>query len=636
VERRRGIQRGLRGWHIPVAVYLVLCFAGITTSSLGLLSVGGTGHAGYQIGTSEPIRTDDYLKSTPIEIGWIITGGANITNPLASDVGFSALHPTGIASDIVFFNASAETLGKWLPPTWFFSAYWWLPTLLLWLGLPAWFRRVAGERRWGYMAAALITFSPANAWWSFEPMEPLGFAFAGSVLALCAIESYAKGRKAKAIGAGLLSAVLIARLPFYYQPWVIVLAAPILLATLVQLLASEASRRVKMTVACLVAAVAVVLAGLVALENLDAIRALADTVYPGQRTSPAGAIAPGFLFGATALGFLAHLPTLGTNPSEASSSFTFLILIVGLLHFVRPLDRRSRSYGAFLVFSVLTALWLLWSSTSLGESTAHIPIVSLVPPTRAAQAVGFLATVTFCIFMADWSAHGERRRAAVFSAVVAGGITLYAGSLLRNSSLPSMKSWMLVVSTVAVGYVIYRIVAEPKSPLSWAFVIAAAFLNVCLSNPLTFGLGDLHSSSTARSMLAQGAKARALGRLWVSDSGDFDALMAATGTPSLSGSILNGPNASGWHALDPTGRYRSVWDRGGGTYVQFQWTDTAGIGWDNPSPDQIVISINPCVLAHREPRLTDVVSAQQLSEPCLKQIGTETWMGQAERVYRVA
>ncbi len=617
-------------------VYIVLCLAGATTSSLGILTVSGSGHSGHQIGASEPIRTDDYLKASPIEIGWIVTGGASISNPLASEVGFSALHPTGAASDLVFFNASIERLGKWLPPEWFFSAYWWLPTLLLFLGLPPWFRRVTGSSRWGYMAAALISFSPANAWWSLQPAESLGFAFSGSALALCAAETCAKGRWAKGIGLSLLSAILIARLPFYYQPWVIVLATPVLVATLVQLLRGETTARVKTTVCLLVGGVALLLAGLVALENLDAIKALGQAVYPGQRTSAASAVAPTLVFGATALGFLADFQGIvGTNQSEASSSFTFLIVIVGLLSLVKPLSRHSKSYGAFCVFSGFTVLWLLWSITDLGNKTIHIPIVSEVPSARAAQTVGFLAIVAFCIFMADWSGQRETKRAAAFSAVVAGGITLYAGSLLRESNLPTLSSWMLIVSTVVAAYVVYRIVTAPKSPWAWACLIGAAALSVCLSNPLTFGLGDLHSSPAAKSMLAQGAAARASGRLWASDSGDFDALMAATGTPSLSGSILNGPDASGWRALDPTGSYKEVWDRGGGTYVGFQWTNSPTIGWQNPSPDQIVVSISPCVLAKREPRLSDVVSAQQLSAPCLKQVGTEIWMGQAEHVYKV-
>jgi hypothetical protein len=249
--------------------------------------------------------------------------------------------------------------------------------------------------------------------------------------------------------------------------------------------------------------------------------------------------------------------------------------------------------------------------------------------------VGFLAILLFCLMMVGWSAQEDRKRAARLSAAAAAGVTLYAGSLLRDSYLPTMASWMLIVSTLATGYAIYRLVAEPRSRWSWTCAIAAAFLGVCLSNPLTFGLGDLHSSSAARAMLAQGARARAAGTLWASDSGNFDALMAATATPSLSGPILNGPNASGWRALDPKGGYREVWDRGGGTYVHFQWTDSATIGWQNPSPDSILVIVNPCVLAKREPRLRDVVSAQPLREPCLKQLSSVMWMGQAEHVYRV-
>lgn len=61
---------------VPVLVYLVMVLTGMTTSSLGLLLEDPTQPPDDQIGKSLPIRSDEWLTATPIELATLANGSA--------------------------------------------------------------------------------------------------------------------------------------------------------------------------------------------------------------------------------------------------------------------------------------------------------------------------------------------------------------------------------------------------------------------------------------------------------------------------------------------------------------------------------------------------------------------------------
>jgi len=123
-------------------------------------------------------------------------------------------------------------------------------------------------------------------------------------------------------------------------------------------------------------------------------------------------------------------------------------------------------------------------------------------------------------------------------------------------------------------------------------------------NPVLIGLADLRGSAVARDMLESGADAREHGAVWATDDVYVDALLTATGVPSLSSRQLAGPERDAWAQLDP-------------------------------APDVIQISGSPCVLADRMPDLTTIVASHELDLECLTEVDTFTWNGEAKRVYEV-
>jgi hypothetical protein len=236
--------------------------------------------------------------------------------------------------------------------------------------------------------------------------------------------------------------------------------------------------------------------------------------------------------------------------------------------------------------------------------------------------------------MAQWRPDTVARRTAPVAAALAACVSLYAGSSLRATGMPLLTVWMIWLSSAVLAVVVYALVRWPERLLPLVGAGAAAVALTVTVNPLEIGLADLRGSTTSHVMLAAGKAARAQNTLWASDTPQFDALMFATATPALSSRQQLGPNRAEWLKLDPGASHEDMWNRGG-TYVRFQWTDQPGIVWENPTPDQVVMTTSPCTIAAAEPALQHVVSTHRLSSECLTFDRRVQWSGRRQFVYEV-
>lgn len=69
---------------LPLLAYAVIVLGSLSTSSLGLLSVEGTGEGADQWGTSLPIRSDEWLTQAPIDLS-VLAHGTSTAPSLSQD-----------------------------------------------------------------------------------------------------------------------------------------------------------------------------------------------------------------------------------------------------------------------------------------------------------------------------------------------------------------------------------------------------------------------------------------------------------------------------------------------------------------------------------------------------------------------
>lgn len=622
---------------VPVVVYIVLVLLGVTTSNIGISSLREDPSAplGLQLGGSQGIRSDEWGTESPIWLGQLARSGAQDPTPLSVSNDFFAQLPADPASSIVFFDGSMLALGNVLPQQMLFAAKWWLPTLLLFLGLPIWFRQVGARLRWGYLASFLILVAPGTAWWSGRPVNTLGFVAAGCALAIYGASTLGRRQWGRGIIAVVVAGVLLARLPTYYQPLAIVVGIPVIVATAAILFTRAAPWRERLWTIGAVGLSGLVWTGMIFWENRAAVLAGLETVYPGDRQSTGGATNPGMVFGATNLG---RLESLGReaplNQSEAATGFAVLLVIVVLL-FATQRWRGSRTLAITLIpLTVIGLFWLSWGTMSWGALGAHIPLVNRVPDTRAMLGVGYIAVIAFCLFMSQWRP-ARRRAVGIVAAAAAAFLSGYGGSSLQSTTMPGLSTWYIWACALGTGAVIYALVvfADRRWPLVLA-AVAALSLTIT-AQPILFGLGDLRASTTAQKFLTWGASSMEDGTVWASPSQDVDSLMMATGTPTLSARQQIGPDAEEWIKLDPDGSHEDMWNRGG-LHIMFQWTDDADVTFAQPVADTIIVQASPCTVAQRITSFAHAVSAVPLTASCLTQRDTFTWGGIEYFVYDVS
>jgi hypothetical protein len=621
------------GWTVlVVAAYALLVLAGVTQSSIGITGLRADPAApqGRMVGGAVAIRSDEYLTSTPLLLGVAATGSAEDGNPLTAPQGFLTQLSAGPVSSLVLADGAVVRLGTVLPDAMLIAARWWLPFLLLALGAPALLGRLAGSRVAGILVAVVAVLSPASAWWSYSPLGVLGFTIAGCAAMMCAADAVHERRWWRAVGWGAVAAVLLARTPLHYQPWAIVVGLTILATVVVALVADPARRRGGVLAVLGVGSAALLLAGAVVLENLESIRATLGTVYPGGRWSSGSPQAVEQIFGATSLIGLKDLEVVGSNPSEISSSFA-VAAVWAVLLLVAGVQFRDRVHrAATMTLLGFTGFWFVWSLVVFGD--VRIPLLSMVPANRAADVLGYLALLLLGLVLP--AVVRASVRGAVASATVVGVLAAYAGSMMRAEHVPGIAVGTVWVTSAVLAGVVLLISLRPRHWAGYAAAVVGAALLVWNVNPVLVGLADLRSGPTATRMLAEGAQARADGSVWASDDVFVDALLTATGVPSLSGRQLSGPDEREWSLLDPTGASRDVWNRGG-SHIRFDWVPGSDVTFANPAPDVIQISVSPCELDERIPAVSTVVASRPLTDTCLQGAGTVTWGGQTRYLYRL-
>ena len=637
-ERLRALLAGR--WHIvlPVIAYLILVLLGATTSSIGISGLRQEPDAplGTQIGNATDIRSDEYLTESPLWLGQLAVGASDVPHVTGVSADFFAQLPSGAISSIVFFDGALLTLGPWLPDAMLFAAKWWLPSLLLVIGLPVWFRQVTGRMRWGYLATILIVASPSTVWWSGRPVNTLGFIAAGCALGIWAILKLESGRRA--LGAiGIVGAgILLARYPSYYQPLAIMIGLPVVLATGGYLLSRPVAWRQRVSGIGLLALSGLLWTGALMFENREAISAGLGTVYPGDRASSSESLSVGRVFGATNLGWLESVGRsvqAGANNSELAQSFTVLLVVAAVMLAARRWTGGKQLAWTTAPVIAVGVFWLIWGTVYLGPLGAALPLINRVPGFRASLGAGFIAIIVFCLVLSQWQETRDRRSAVVGGALAA-FLSAWAGSSLQLQYLPALTGTMIWVAAAVTGGVVFALLRWPTRWQPLAATAVVGFLISFSANPLIIGLGDLRASETAQLFLLKGEQARTEGTLWASDSLFVDSLFIATGTPSLTSRQQVGPDREVWAVIDPQGEYEEMWNRGG-TFVSIAWSTDSELTFSQPSADVVKITGSPCALAERVPELTSVTSLSPLVGECLTPAGEFRWSGETHHIYNV-
>ena len=627
---------GLKIWIVTwTGIFLLLGVLGITTSSLSLIAaneVGSTSLASPVSGEPRSIRSDEYLRSTPWDLGLLKSGNADFVTPFAYQ-NTSLIFPDP-DSWIDYVNAFDTIWPRLIPGIEIsqeFAFSWWTPIWIALIFLPLLLVRVGASFVVSVCVTTLIIASPVNAWWSLWISPIIGFSAMAAYLFLLTLSDLNRNYLLKSLYF-LGSAFGLFKLLTCYQPWVIVIAPMILLTTCAHAIEKCGWKRASKSLLPIVA-LFVFMSSLFMSKNWNALTTLTSTLYPGERRSSGTFVSTALTWGAPHLQILNINPKiLSSNSSELSSSFSILSIVsLALLA-----THKTRLIGNYLLQTSITVvlLWSAWVSIRFPESLSNLPVFSLVTPSRAAAVLGIISALLFAFSttsITDTKARDVSKTIKwvfVGAGILAGTLTFLAG-LALHESIPRLGIVRICLATSLITVLTSLICISKTRTYGLIGLSIFSVLMVSQVNPLQRSSDGLAFGQVPSHLQAMNNK----GSYWASNSGAVDALFMANGLNSLSGQQLIGPETVAWLQLDPEHNSEAIWNRGA-SYVSFAWSSSPLLSITSPNPDVIQIEIDPCELNREYPNLEYVVSSSKLENECLVKVYEFEQIGRLMSVYQ--
>ena len=626
----------LKIWVVSwTGIFLLLGALGITTSSLSLIAaneVGSVSSASVISGEPRSIRSDEFFRSTPWDIGLLKSGNANFVTPFAHQ-NTSLIYPDP-DSWIDYVNAFDTIWPRLIPGVSIsqeFAFTWWTPIWIALIFLPLLLVRMGASFVVSVCVTTLIIASPVNAWWSLWISPIVGFSAMATYLFLLMLSDENKRYPLKSLYI-LGSAYGLFKLLTCYQPWVIVIAPMILLTTCAFAIERHGWKRVSKSLFPIVAIFAIISA-LFLSKNWDALITLTSTLYPGERRSSGVFVSNALTWGAPHLQILNLSPeVIGTNPSELSSSFS--IMLFASLAILANL-RNGLQFNRFQMISgIVVALWLVWITVNLPNIFSTIPVLSLVRPDRAAAVFGIVSAMFFAFSTISKDVDSEKtslskhQTSAIAAGILAGSLTILGGLALQES-IPRLGMIRISLATVIVAFLTYLICLSKTRAYGLIGLSLFSLLMVSQINPLQRSANGLAFGQVPSNLVAMDKE----GSHWASDSGAVDAIFMANNMNSLSGQQLIGPEISAWLQIDPERNSEAAWNRGA-SYISFVWGTSHMPSITTPNGDVIQIEIDPCELRRKYPTLEHIVSSSKLTSECLVQVYEFEQIGRLMSVYQ--
>ncbi len=622
-------------------IWIISCFvlfigaglAGITGSSFSLIqsqSSSDSLNSDPSFGEAREVRSDEYLKSTPWKLGVLKSGNTSFQTPLAnSDNALFFPDPDNWINTLSAIDVLWPRLVPGLNISQEFAFAWWTPILLALIALPLFLREVGTNTLTSIAIAVTVISSPVNAWWSLWISPVIGFTSLACYMFIKGSRFLAVQNKL-AFPAFIVVAFSVFKLLTCYQPWVIVIASITFLPTFVYSINVSGFRNSFKSVGYS-ALLFLVLTGAFLFFNKSGIQAILSTSYPGQRRASGDHVPELITWGAPHLQLLSQKPDLnGSNYSELSSSLTVLTFAALAIFFIL-LWQRKQLHVQTTAFLTL-GFWLSWVTLSWPTWSSKIPLISLVPPHRAAGVLGILAAFSYA-YVAQKNTIADQRlgRINVFLAITAAlisfSLTLISGRQMQEV-VPRLGNIRITVACISIALIAFLLVLERTRTVG---VVGIALFSLVLTisvNPIQRNLDGLATGDVSLELNELATE----GGLWASDDPFIDALLMANAIPALSGMQLTGPNFEKWNLLDPNSTYEDAWNRGVSS-VTFDWQQEESVVINAPNPDVITVGTNPCVLSKAFPEINFITSKNELVFPCLSKVSQFYQKGKIKHIY---
>lgn len=556
---------------ILVATFLCLVGSGITGSSLGaglestnLVSSDLKPLMGFR---PKGIRSDEWLIATPLAIGqYNHVPQFPVVNTNLGPDGQNMLIVTMTSVPVKHISA----LGR--PATWGFFVfdlkralawYWWFPVFGCLFSLWGLFSNAFNlDWRMSFALSAVFTFSPYAVAWSFWPVYTVMFPALALVSVLNMINS--NGLIKSSGWATILCLSLLGFVLVLYPAWQVTVGWLFLAFFVGLFFRDRLYKKISLVKAALLGAsisIAIAICYVWWVDARDAITAMMNTVYPGQRKSISGG---GLSVRYLVLGLINHLSLftggmINTNQSE-SASFIFLLFPLAALvstRFVKSkhIDSVAASLFLFIAFA------LFYQYIGFPQFLTEITLWGRTTPARVTLSLGLAQVLLLGYFISDRLNHQSNLQARKITPPLSIFLITTSLTIYLLTKLP-MEWWNVngfylatIAGTAVFIFASYSLCFERYkllvcALLIWNMVIALAFNPVSIA-PSYFN--DNQSNGDEAVFLKDQ-------RVLFLDSQIPAMMLMAAGVPVMNG-VFFYPQRTLWKILDPSDRQISIHNR---------------------------------------------------------------------------
>ncbi|MCU1386894.1 MAG: hypothetical protein JWL72_232, partial [Ilumatobacteraceae bacterium] len=580
-----------------------------------------------------PARIDEYNSRTALVIRQSKTDFA-----ASSDLGVGP-HDTGVLTDLPVKNLSAVMK----PVTWAyfvldveraFAIEWWLTMLGPFLGVYALMMVLTRSRLIAALTGLLVAASPALLWWSI-PSSGFSVMYGAFTCALIIAAARATGRRRflwTALG-GWTAAGFATML---YLPWLIPLTLLFGAIAISQMPNVLVQWKRLLTAAVAFGGVFGLLMAIYLRDHHAALSSIANSVYPGNRVTPAGEALPELVFDAPYDVFTTsrqYSLIAGTNQSEAASGLMLwlpIAIVGGAFAGFRTRSKAARALTASMIVSVVLAAWALLPIPAKVGSLLGLTNVQGSRVALPLAVAGLISGGLFVQRIRDDPAFRPSVGRAVLGAAAFAALT---GWVIRKYTIdsvePSRRSMLLLLVVFSVAVFV---VMRGKALVGLGSMCVLTLFGSVRINPIQIGLGPILDNPLTLQIGSVRAGHESERWAAVGEAGHAPSILMASGAPTVTGTDWYA-NTTAWHRIDPTDSSSSIWNR----FAQIWIVVDDAV----PSPtlelrynDLIVIHTASCAGALQDFDVTYVTSESELSSPCLRPLAPKS--GPGERwIYQV-
>ncbi len=565
---------------IAAALFVICVAAGLSGSSIGMWCESfGVKDSGLLLGTSRPIRSDEWAVGTPTLLAQAYNSGNSYAYFSDTIRGTLTDYFMGFRQpvyDIAMIFRPFQLGYLFLPVANAMSFYWFGRLAVLAL-VSFEFGMLLTNKRKGLSAVfmLLVCFAPALQWWFTTALTEL---LIYSMLSVVLFDRYAKEKSwAKRIPytLGILMCAgcfIMVLYPAWQVPLVFVLLGFILYVILENRKNFHFGIKDAAVIAAGCAGVAALILYIMS-KSAETVNAISQTVYPGERFETGGGCFAHIneYINNIWMTITGYVPGTGNNVCE-NSRFIDLFPLCYVPAFVVFIRDRVKD-RLLIILTVLSAFLGVWCVVGFPSFLAKITFMYNSPAGRTVIIFGFCNIMLLIRGMALMTKPlGRGACAAAAGACVlvpAASNFIFNGSFYKEQTLPKLALFAAsVIIFAALFYLVLRGGHKKARPLFGALVLVVAFMGGAAVNPLRRGVDAVENVPWVREINEIGESAENSGdgsydsRLWLVDS-EF---LPSSNLPLLCGrTTFNAtavyPDMETLGILDPDGRYNEIYNR---------------------------------------------------------------------------